>query len=244
MQIVRVADAARGLPLDLWKTLHGFGVELDVRSGQCAVAADIGAEHVLEAELQEIVDRGPQRDRQLLAPAVDGEAGRTGRVEPHVEREHDARRAELAQPGPHLLGLSHRRAADHDAGDAAPQHLRHRGGIAQAAAHLQIDAAVGRRQFADDVEVAARAVTGAVQVDHVQPFGAIAAIAHEQFPGIGVVAGFRREIAVQQAHAAAVLQVDGGYEHHGRGALLSSARKFFSSRAPTAAERSGWNWAP
>jgi len=45
-------------------------------------------------------------------------------------------------------------------------------------------------------------------------------------------------LAVQQAHATAVQQVDRRYQYH------CNSRKLASNRAPFIAERSGWNWAP
>ena len=53
-----------------------------------------------------------------------------------------------------------------------------------------------------------------------------------------VIAGHLVELAVHQAHADAVLQVDGGIDQHVR------LRKFLRMVAPASAERSGWNWQP
>src|SRR2546430_8925407 len=47
------------------------------------------------------------------------------------------------------------------------------------------------------------------------------------------------EVALVQAHAPAVAQIDCGYEQH-----HPNRRKFASNLAPVAAERSGWNCVP
>ena len=41
MQIARVANAARGLPLDVRMAAHGFAIQSDIGSGQRAVAAQL-----------------------------------------------------------------------------------------------------------------------------------------------------------------------------------------------------------
>ena len=50
------------------------------------------------------------------------------------------------------------------------------------------------------------------------------------------IARLGAEVALEQAHHAAVTQVDGGDQLH-----QPSSRKLARMRAPTSAERSGWN---
>ncbi len=77
----------------------------------------------------------------------------------------------MRKPRLHLLDLQDRRTTDHRAGDAGVEHLRERGGVAQAAADLQIHR-LGRREFDDDRAIAERSVARAIQIDNVQPVGA------------------------------------------------------------------------
>ena len=63
--------------------------------------------------------------------------------------------------------------------------------------------------------VAGAAVARAVEIDDVHPIGAVVAILGEQCAAAPcVVAGFGREVALQQPHAASALQVDGGNQAH------------------------------
>ena len=174
----------------------------------------------------------------MLTPAVDRDARRAQGIEAHVESQDDSLRAEVLEPRSHEIDAGNGGAADHGAADAGVQHLRQGQRIAQAATHLQRHRALSC-QFENDFAIAVVAVPSTVQIDDVQPVGAIAAILGEQRTRIGVVAGFGLEVASQQPHAMAVLQVERRDEAH-----QAIARKFCSIRAPTAAERSGWNCAP
>jgi len=81
----------------------------------------------------------------------------------------------------------------------------------------------------------------------VKPIGAESAIPRKQFQRLGFIAGLRGEVAFEKPHATSGPEVDGGDQAHarrGRRRVQWIARKFPSSRAPTAAERSGWNCAP
>ena len=101
-----------------------------------------------------------------------GDAGRARRIQTHIEGERDAIGTEVLEPGSHLIRLDQRGAADHDPGDAEVEHLRNRGGIAQTSAHLQFDAGLGG-EFGDDRAIAGASVARAVEIDHVQPIGAV-----------------------------------------------------------------------
>ena len=65
----------------------------------------------------------------------------------------------------------------------------------------------------DDAAIGERAVLRAVEIDDVQPARAERAIARQQLVRLVVVARLRVEVALEQAHAAAVAQIDGGNEH-------------------------------
>jgi hypothetical protein len=71
------------------------------------------------------------------------------------------------------------------------------------------------RQFQDQAAVVARRAARAVEVDDVQPVGAVAAVLGKQGAGVGIVAGFGIEVAMQQPHAVSAAQVDGWYQTHG-----------------------------
>ena len=126
--------------------------------GQCAVAAHIRAQHVLERRAGEIRHRAPQRQFRLPLPAMSGDARRAVRVQPHVEGQRQALRAEVIEPGPHLLDAASRAALPITT-RATPsvQHLRDRRGIAQSAAHLHLERGL-RRQSHDDGAIAGAAV--------------------------------------------------------------------------------------
>ena len=84
---------------------------------------------------------------------------------------------------------------------------------AHAAAHLDVERAL-RREPHDDAAIGELAVLGAVEIDDVQPARAERAIAQQQLVRLEVVARFGVEVALEQAHAAAVAQIDGGNEDH------------------------------
>ena len=142
-------------------------------------------------------------------PAVRGDARHALRVDPHVEGEGDPVAAELVQPAPHFARIGQCSAADHDAGDTEVEHRLHRRGVAQAAADLQLDPELAGER-GDDGVVAAASVPRAVEVDDVQPVGTEVPIAGEQLRRVRVIARLRRKVALQQPHAAAALEIDGG----------------------------------
>ena len=88
--------------------------------------------------------------------------------------------------------------------------------------------------------VAGDAIACAIEVDDVHATRAGGGEAAEQLAPASSRAGVSRvERALEQAHGAAAAQVDGGHElHH------DNSRKLARKRAPSAADRSGWNWAP
>src|SRR6185369_2335985 len=91
-----------------------------------------------------------------------------------------------------------------------------------------------RRELDDDAPVGEHAVLRAVEIDDVQPGGSELAVSVQQVERLVFVAGFRVEIALEQAHAAPVPEVDGRDEQH-----QFNLRKFASMREPIVPERSG-----
>ena len=80
---------------------------------------------------------------------------------------------------------------------------------------------------------------GTVEIDTVQPLKTLRREVARLGGGVGVEDGGVCHHAFLQAHADAVLQVDGGKDDHGR-----QLRKFSSSLMPMAWLFSGWNWVP
>ena len=83
-----------------------------------------------------------------------------------------------------------------------------------------------------------------VEIHDVQPARAERAVAGRELERIHVVARLLGEIALEQSHAAAVAQIDGGDQFHWMHVSLKTHRKLSSIRAPTLDDRSGWNCVP
>ena len=136
------------------------------------------------------------------------------------------------------IGVAQGRRADDDAGDAPRQpgfHLFH---AADAPAELH------RKAHALEDRLHRRAVhglarEGAVEIDDMQGLEALRLEARSLRGGVIVEDGCLRHVALLQANALAVLEVDGGVKDHGR-----HARKFWRSRRPSCWLFSGWNCVP
>ena len=87
--------------------------------------------------------------------------------------------------------------------------------------------------------VAGDAIACSIEVDDVHATYACGGEAAEQLCRRRAGARFTRELALEQAHGLAAAQVDGRHELH-----YDNSRKLARKRAPSAADRSGWNWAP
>ncbi len=111
-------------------------------------------------------------------------------------------------------GIAHRRGADDDARDAFGEPGLDGREIADAAAelHRHRDRLQHRlhRQRIDRL-----AGKGAVEIDHVQIFEALRGKGARLRSRVEVEHGGARHVALLQAHALAVLQIDGGKENHG-----------------------------
>src|SRR3972149_2300492 len=113
----------------------------------------------------------------------------------------------------HQVGPAHRRSADDNAGDALAEPALDGGHVANAAAELHGD----RDRFQDALDrglVDRLAGKRAVEIDHVQVLEPLR-LEQMRLPGrVAVKDGRAVHVALLQAHAQAVLEIDGGKEGH------------------------------
>jgi hypothetical protein len=152
-----------------------------------------------------------------------------------IERDADAFGTEARDPRADRVRFAYGDAADDDAARARVEQALHVA-AAHAAAGLQIRHAA--RELFDEGELLRRACTCAVEVDDMQPLRAGLRVRACERERIGVERACLREIALTQAHDAAVAKVDGRDDDH------ASAKKLASARWPAAADFSGWNCMP
>ena len=193
-------------------------------SGQRAVAADIGAQHVLELRAGVIVHRAPTASSSdcRCQPWV-ATAGLPPSSSARRRPASGAPRRNASSQARTCSDLRDRRAADHHARDAGVQHLRERGGVAHAAAHLQLDApccAASSTMIARLPSCPSRAPSRSTTCSQSAPSSRYLA---SSSCGSRRIARLGREVALQQPHAAAGSQIDGGNEAHARQRALSRA---------------------
>ena len=92
------------------------------------------------------------------------QARRVRIVDPHVEGQHQAIRAEGIEPATHYVGGGHGDAADHRALDAGIQQLLHAVECPQATAHLQAHS-LATREFQDGRTIRQGTVASPVEID-------------------------------------------------------------------------------
>ena len=205
-------DAAAGDDRDL-HVARQFDRRLDVDAAHHAVAADIGVKDRLDAVVLELLREIGDVVAGELAPAVGGDLAALG-----IERDDDMAREGTAGvvQEPRVL---HGRRADHDVADAVVDVAFDRVEIADAAAQLDRQVIADRLHHLADHRLVDRA-PGArrIEVDDVQ--AARALLAPVPRHGHRVVREHRDvvvHVALTQAHAVTVLEVDGGdQQHHGR----------------------------
>src|SRR5262245_25196306 len=96
-----------------------------------------------------------------------------------------------------------------------------------------LDARARLRQLPDQLALGRSALLGAIQIHHMQPTGAGGGKAARHCHRIVPIDGLAVELTLVQADTAALPEVDGRIDDH------ATARKFSSTRLPTALERSG-----
>ena len=97
----------------------------------------------------------------------------------------------------------------------------------------------GRQNRVDRRAVDRAALEGTVEVDHVQALEAGFGEGARLGARIAVEGGRLGHVALDQANAGAVLEVDGGKQDHG-----AHSRKLAISLRPSFWLFSGWNWVP
>ena len=216
-------------------------IQRDVGAGQHAVAVDVGTQQVAQAANGITPQQVVEGFRCGLGPAVHRQAPYAIGIAARIERDGDRLAAEFADPREHAGGVAHCQRTDHDAGCAGIEQCRHVIACSYSTAGLHLQ---GRRRgdVAQQWPQGVAAGLGGVQVDQVQPRGAGIGIAPGEGQRIVAVAGFLGIVALAQAHHAALAHVDRGID--GEPHAPFHRRKFESKRAPTVAERSGWNCAP
>ncbi len=111
------------------------------------------------------------------------------------------------------FGIADRHGAEDDAGDALVEPGVDAGMVADAAAELDGD--VDRREDRLDRRAVHRAAgEGAIEIDHVEPLEAGFGEGTGLSRGVRAKDGGARHLALLEADALAVLQVDGGEQDH------------------------------
>src|SRR6185436_1463218 len=181
---------------------------IEVEALQKAVARDVGEDDGGDAGILETLrdlERGHLRG---LGPAFDGDLAVAG-VEPN---RHAAR--EFLRGALHELRIAHCRGADDDARDAFVEPGFHGLEIANAAAELHRHGD-GFQHRLDGQRIHRLAGKGAVEIDDMQIFESLLGERPRLISRIEVEHGRARHVALFEAHALAVFQVDGGKENHG-----------------------------
>ncbi len=155
----------------------------------------------------------PEGTHRSALPAVRRKPRRAIRLQAHVECRDQAIGAEPAEPVGHRGGRLDGDAPDDHAFRPVGEHAHHVGQAPDPAASLDTRAALGD-ELAQHRVVGGDAVACAVEVDDVHAANACGGEAlnepRRRRPG----ARFPREFALEQAHRAALAQVDGGHELH------------------------------
>ncbi len=138
-----------------------------------------------------------QRDAGALGPAPRAHARLAVGLDRHVEREADAVRAEARETSSRpRSGCSMAALPTTTRSHALCEHIFDDLGRAHAAAHLDAQRLCGRQRN-DGGAVGEHAVLRTVEIDDVQPRGAVAAIALEQVERVVLVARLGVEVALE-----------------------------------------------
>jgi len=200
--------------LQFRKASHRLGVQLEVGPGERAVSGHVGAQNVCDTGAREAFHDLPERHAAGLLPAVRREHRHVGVIEPHVERQHQARGIDFRQPRDDHFRRIDRHAADDGALHASIEQCLDAIQRAQTTADLQFHGLVAG-ELHDGIAVDLRAVLGAVEIDHVHTARAKGAVTSQDLARVVGVHRFGGEVTLEQADTAPVLQVDGGNQLHG-----------------------------
>ncbi len=183
---------------------------LDVDAREHAVAADVGVDDRLDAVVLELLREVDDVVAGHLRPAV-GRDLAVARVEPDDDVAGKRGAGVVQEPGVLDGG-----GADDHVGDAVVEVALDRLEVADAAAQLDRDLLADHADDLADRELVLRhAGDGAVEVDDVQPLGALLEPVLRHRGGILGEHGGRVHLALLQADAMAVLDVDRGNDLHG-----------------------------
>ncbi len=216
-------------------------VQVQIGAGEHAVAGDVGAQQMGQPGLGVARQQHLQRGLGVLGPAVQRQRPAPVGAEPGVERNGQPLAAERGQPVQHGLRLAHRQRADHHPRRAGFQQRLDILAPAHAAAGLHLQPGL-RGDLPQQRTQGIAAGAGGVEIDQMQPTCASLRVARRKRQRIVAVAGFVQIVALLEPHHPAGADVDGGID--GKAHIGFHCRKLSSRRAPTAAERSGWNCAP
>ena len=115
----------------------------------------------------------------------------------------------------HEIGIEHRGGSDDDPSDAAFQPAAHGLHVADAAAELQLDCEPSEN-VSNGLGVHRLARERAVEIDDVQIVEPLRDERSRLSGGVGVEHCRARHVALDEANALAVFEIDGGKQDHGR----------------------------
>ena len=202
------SEAARG---NNWN-FQRFGERdraFDVEAGERAVTRDVG--------------KDDRRDARVLKPAREIERGNVRGLRPAFHGDHalagvdaDGDPARKESRGlTHEIGIADRRGSNDDPRDAALEPAAHGLQVANAAAELNLHREPGENA-PYGLGVDRLAGERAVEIDDMEIFEPLGGERPRLSGGVGAEYGRPRPVALDQANALAVLEIDGGKKNHGR----------------------------
>ena len=169
---------------------------------------------------------------EVLRPTLDGHHALAG-----VDADGDAAGIEPRRFADEI-GIADRRGADDDPRHPALEPAAHGLQVANAAAELQLDRETGE-DAPDGLGVDRPAGERPVEIDDMEIVEPLRRKRLRLRGRVGVEHGRARHVAMDEAHALAVLEIDGGKQDHGR-----HRRKLAISARPSVWLFSGWNCVP
>ena len=164
-----------------------------------------------------------------LAPAFDRDLAIAG-----IDADGNAIRIELGRFA-HQCRIAGSDSSENDTADTLVEPHGDCREIANAAAKLHRDRDASKYHF-DGCGVDRLSGEGTVEIDQMQPLESLALESEGLSGGIGIEDGRRLHVALLQAHALTVFEVDGGKQDHG-----CQRRKLAIKARPSAWLFSGWN---